>query len=152
MLERARVVVAAVVTSTERPGLDAAGVGYFAIVHRSSLPGATQAVREQPVDAVVFSVHECGGQAVEDIDNLVRRFPDVPTVALVTRADPATPDTLLRLGATGVRHVIDVTGPNGWRRLSTCWPSPHPARPPGSWLEFSTESLTPLRMPECSSS
>ncbi len=117
MLERASVVVAAVVTSTERPGLDAAGIGYFAIVHRSSLPAATQAVREQPVDAVVFSVHECGGQAVEDIDNLVRRFPDVPTVALVTRADPATPDTLLRLGATGVRHVIDVTGPNGWRRL-----------------------------------
>ena len=38
-------------------------------------------------------------------------------MALVTRADPAAPETLLRLGATGVRHVVDVSGPNGWRRL-----------------------------------
>ena len=115
--ERGRIIVAAVVTQAERVGLDAAGVGYFAVLHRTSVPAAARAVREQPVDAVVFSVHECGGQAVEDIDNLVRRFPDIPTVALVTKADPATPETLLRLGATGIRHVIDVTGPNGWRRL-----------------------------------
>ena len=117
VLERGRITVAAVVTETERRALDAAGVGCFAVVHRSSVPAAARAVREHPVDAVIFSVHECHGQTVEDIDNLVRRFPDIPTVALVTRADPAAPETLLRLGATGVRHVIDVTGPNGWRRL-----------------------------------
>lgn len=116
-LEQGRITVAAVVTEAERQGLDAAGVGCFAVVHRASVPAAARAFREHPVDAVVFSVHECHGQTVEDIDNLVRRFPDIPTVALVTRADPAAPETLLRLGATGVRHVIDVTGPNGWRRL-----------------------------------
>ncbi len=117
MFDRGRITVAAVVTEAERLGLDAAGIGCFAVVHRASVPAATRAVREQPVDAVVFSIHECDGQIVEDIDNLVRRFPDIPTVALVTRADPGAPETLLRLGATGVRHVIDVTGPNGWRRL-----------------------------------
>ena len=117
VFERGRITVAAVLTEAERRGLDAAGVGCFAVVHRSSVPAAARAVREHPVDAVVFSVHECHGQAVEDIDNLVRRFPDIPTIVLVTRADPAAPETLLRLGATGVRHVIDVTGPSGWRRL-----------------------------------
>jgi AraC-like DNA-binding protein len=65
----------------------------------------------------LFSVHEWRGQEVEEIDNLVRRFPDVPTVALLTRSDPQAPETLLRLGATGVRHVVDVTGPSGWSRL-----------------------------------
>ncbi|MDX2059880.1 MAG: helix-turn-helix transcriptional regulator, partial [Gemmatimonadales bacterium] len=38
-------------------------------------------------------------------------------VALLTRVDPQAPETLLRLGATGVRHVVDVTGPTGWSRL-----------------------------------
>lgn len=115
--ERGCLTVAAVVAETDRLGLDAAGVGHFAVVHRSSLPAATRVIREHPIDAVVFSVHECAGQTVEDIDNLVRRFPDIPTVALVTRADPAASETLLRLGATGVRHVVDVSGPGGWRRL-----------------------------------
>jgi AraC-like DNA-binding protein len=70
-----------------------------------------KAVRERPVDAVVFSVHQCQSPEVEELDNLVRRFPDIPTVALLTRSDPAVPETLLRLGATGVRHVVDVTVP-----------------------------------------
>lgn len=112
-----RMTIAAVVSASERASLDAAGAGWFAVVHRPTLPGALTVVREHPVDAVVFSIHECVGSDVDQIDNLVRRFPDVPTVALVTRADPNTPETLLRLGATGVRHVVDITKPSGWSQL-----------------------------------
>lgn len=112
-----RITIAAVVNPAERASLDAAGAGCFDIVHRQTLPGALHVVRESPVDAVVFSVHQCRGPDVEQIDNLVRRFPDIPTVALITRSDPNASETLLRLGATGVRHVIDVTGPTGWNQL-----------------------------------
>ncbi len=109
--------VAAVLAPGERAGLEAAGVGCFTVVHRASLPDAVKAVRERPVDAIVFSVHHCRGHGAHQIDDLVRRFPDVPAVALLTRNDAETPEALLRLGATGVRHVVDVTGPAGWRRL-----------------------------------
>ena len=46
-----------------------------------------------------------------------RSFPGVPTVALVTHHDAKASETLLRLGATGVRQVVDVTAPAGWSRL-----------------------------------
>jgi len=116
-IARGPVTVAAVVSAGERANLEAAGAGCFAVVHRPSLPEALRVVRERPVDAVVFSVHQWRGSEVDEIDNLVRRFPDIPTVALLTRVDPQAPETLLRLGATGVRHVVDVTGPTGWSRL-----------------------------------
>jgi AraC-like DNA-binding protein len=109
--------IAAVVSTVERAGLEAAGAGCFSVVHRATLPDALRVVRERPVDAVVFSVHECGRTEMDQVDHLVRRFPDIPTVALVTRADPGASELLLRLGATGIRHVVDVTNPTGWARL-----------------------------------
>ena len=109
--------VAAVLAPAERASLDAASVGCFAVLHRSSLPDAVRAVRERAVDAVVLSVEHCADQRTDLVDQLVRRFPGVPTVALVTRHGARASETLLRLGATGVRQVIDVTAPAGWTRL-----------------------------------
>ena len=49
-------------------------------------------------------------------------FPAVPTVAVVAgRGDPAA---LLRLGARGIREVVDVTLPDGWQRLRALVESP----------------------------
>jgi AraC-like DNA-binding protein len=109
--------IAAVVTPNERASLDAASVGCFAVLHRSSVPEAVRAVRERAVDAVLISVHQCAQGRVDEVDQLVRNFPGVPTVALVTRHDAVASETLLRLGATGVRQVVDVTAPAGWNRL-----------------------------------
>lgn len=117
MLEFPRLTIAAVVAPAERPHLDAAAAGCFAIVHRQTLPEAARSVREQPVDAVVFSVDQCRGAQAAQIDDFIRRYPDVPTFALVTRSEPENSEALLRLGASGVRHVVDVTGPRGWQRL-----------------------------------
>lgn len=116
-LEFPRLTIAAVVALNERPQLDAAAAGSFAVVHRPSLPDAAKAVRENPVDAIVFSVEQCRGPDAAHLDELIRRFPDIPTFALVTRTDPDNSEALLRLGASGVRHVVDVTGPRGWHRL-----------------------------------
>jgi len=137
------VTVAAVVSPGERASLEAAGAGCFAVVHRPSLPEALKAVRERPVDAVVFSVHHCQSPEVEDLDNLVRRFPDIPTVALLTRSDPAVPETLLRLGATGVRHVVDVTVPAGWSRLRRLLSEPA-SRPAARILAKVSDALPEL--------
>jgi AraC-like DNA-binding protein len=110
-------IVAAVLTPTERPSLDAASAGCFAVLYRSSVPEALRAVRERNVDAVLLSVQHCARERVEEVDRLVRGFPGVATVALVSRHDADASETLLRLGATGVRHVVDVTAPQGWSRL-----------------------------------
>lgn len=109
--------IAAVLQPDERSRVEAAGSGWFSLVHRESIPEAIRAVRERPVDAVLLSVHQCGAAQLEALGSLVRGFPGIPTVALVSRHDAEGSATLLHLGATGVRQVVDVTGPDGWHRL-----------------------------------
>ena len=109
--------VATVLLPVERPRVDAAGSGCFAVVHRDSIPDAVRIVRERPVDAVLVSVHRCAPDQVEALGHLVREFPGIPTVALVSQHDPTATEMLLRLGASGVRQVVDVTSPTGWSRL-----------------------------------
>jgi AraC-like DNA-binding protein len=110
-------VVAAVLRPDERTRVEAAGMGWFSVVHGDSIPDAIRVVREQPVDAVLLSVHRCGGSDTPPVGDLVRAFPGIPTVALVSRHDPPDSEALLRFGASGVRQVVDVTGPEGWQRL-----------------------------------
>jgi len=109
--------VAAVLLPGERPRVDAASSGCFAVVHRDSIPDAVRMVRERPVDAVLVSVHRCPPEQVEALGHLVREFPGISTVALVSQHDPSSTEMLLRLGASGVRQVVDVTSPAGWSHL-----------------------------------
>jgi hypothetical protein len=110
-------VVAAVLRPEERTRVEAAGSGWFSLVLRESIPEAIRAVRERPVDAILVSVHQCGEHPLDMLGHLVRGFPGIPTVALVSRHDPQGSEALLHLGASGVRQVVDVTGPDGWHRL-----------------------------------
>ncbi len=116
-LGQASTTVAAVLLPGERQRVDAAGNGCFAVVHRDSIPEAMRVVRERSVDAVLLSVHRCGPDQMELLGTLVKEFPTVPTVALVSQHDAGAIETLLRLGASGVRQVVDVTSPAGWNRL-----------------------------------
>src|SRR6185436_15345695 len=109
--------IAAVLLPGERLRVDAAGNGCFAVVHRDSVSDAVRVVRERAVDAVLLSVHRCPPEQVETVRNLVREFPGIPTVALISQHDPSSTEMLLRLGASGVRQVVDVTSPTGWNRL-----------------------------------
>lgn len=109
--------LAAVLLPGERSRVEAAGTGHFAIVHRDNVCDAIRVVRERPVDALVVSVHQCRPDHVEEIAQFVRRFPSVPAVAFVSHHDARATEMLLRLGASGVRQVVDVTGPAGWTRL-----------------------------------
>ncbi len=109
--------VATVLTAVERQRVDAAGSGVFAVVHRDSVPEAVRVVRERAVDAVLVSVHHCAPEQIDAVGHLVRDFPGIPTVALLSQHDPAASQMLLRLGASGVRQVVDVSLPAGWARL-----------------------------------
>ena len=112
-----RPTIAAVLLPAERLKVEAAGHGCFTLLHRDSVPEAVRAVRERPVDGILLSVHRCPPNAVQEVRRLVHDFPGIPTVALVSTHDAASSETLLQLGATGLRQVVDVTGPTGWQRL-----------------------------------
>src|SRR5438874_2422248 len=121
------VTVCTVLPATDRPRIDAAGDGCFHTLHTESLREALHVARRRRVDAVVISVHRCHGEALPAVARFVREFPAIPAVALVSRHDREATETLLRLGATGVRTAVDCTEPDGWRRLRDL--VGHPASP-----------------------
>jgi len=121
------VTVCTVLPATERSRIDAAGDGCFHTLHAESLREALHVARRRGVDAVVISVHRCHGEALAAVARFVREFPAIPAVALVSRHDRESTETLLRLGATGVRTAVDCTEPDGWRRLRDL--VGHPASP-----------------------
>lgn len=109
--------VAAVLMPEERSRVEAAGSGCFSLVARDSIPDALRVVRERRVDALLLSVRHCAARQVPALGRLMESCPGIPTVALVTHHDDAATEMLLRLGASGVRQVVDATSPTGWRRL-----------------------------------
>src|SRR5437879_5363673 len=121
------VTVCTVLPPPERPRIDAAGDGCFDTLHADSLREALYVARRRRVDAVIISVHRCQGEALPGVARFVREFPAIPAVALVSRHDREATETLLRLGATGVRSAVDCTEPDGWRRLRDL--VGHPASP-----------------------
>ena len=109
--------VATVLTPAERIRVDAAGEGLYRSIHRDSLQDVARDVREARASAVVLSVSRCERGPAESLATMVREFPRVPTVALLSELGPRTPHTLLQLGTTGVRRLIDVRDATGWNQL-----------------------------------
>src|SRR6478752_1506610 len=107
--------IAAVLAPGERARVEAAMGDGVAVLHQDTIPDAIRAVRERPVAAVLLSVSRCQEEQLPELDRLVQGFPAIPTVAVV--AGPGHADALLRLGARGIREVVDVSAPDGWRRL-----------------------------------
>jgi AraC-like DNA-binding protein len=111
------VTVCAVLGPQERPRFEAAGDGWFATLHADSLHQALRAARQRRVDALVVSVHACRGDEVPAVARFIDEFPAISTVALVLRHDSAVSETLLQLGASGVRRAVDCTASTGWHQL-----------------------------------
>src|SRR5688500_1477688 len=109
--------VSTVLTPSERIRVDAAGVGLYQSIHRESVDDAMRDVREARANAVVLSVSYCERSSSEPVAAMVREFPRIPTVALLSELGPRTPYTLLSLGTSGVRRLIDVRDAAGWRTL-----------------------------------
>ena len=109
--------ITTMLTPNERLRVDAAGAGLYRAMHRDSLDDVIRDVRERGAEAVVVSVACCGRQDAARVATMVREFPRVPAVALLTELAPATPQAVLSLGRSGVRSLVDVRQPAGWREL-----------------------------------
>lgn len=109
--------VTTVLTPAERIRVDAAGEGLYRSIHRDSVDDVMRDVREARAAAVVLSVSYCERVSSEPVATMVREFPRVPTLALLSELGPRTPQTLLSLGSSGVRRLIDVRDGSGWRLL-----------------------------------
>ena len=111
--------VATLLTRDERMRVDAAGEGVFYTMHRDSVDQLVRDLRQRSIGAVLVSVHRCDDRAAASLARVVREFPRVSTVAILSEVDGATPRAVLSLGSSGVRTLIDVRQPAGWRELRT---------------------------------
>jgi len=110
--------VATMLMPAERSRVDAAGEGFYRTVHRDSIDDVIGDLRAQRVSAVLVSVTRCGGEDdASRFGRIVREFPRVPAVVLLTQFEAGTPRAVLSLGQSGVRSLVDVRQPSGWREL-----------------------------------
>ncbi len=109
--------VATVLLPPERARVDAAGEGLYRTLHHDSVDDAMHALKAHRARAVVISVARCAGSEASKVAQLVREFPRVPAVALLTQVDQSTPQDVLYLGRSGLRTLIDVRTARGWREL-----------------------------------
>ncbi len=104
-------------TPVERARVDAAGHGCYTTVHREDLEQVLTDLQSKSVSAILVSVSLYRQQHAPQVARLVREFPRVPAVALLTASEARTTHALLSLGQNGVRKLVDARDPAGWRDL-----------------------------------
>jgi AraC-like DNA-binding protein len=105
-------------TAEERVRLDAARLEGFDACHRENVEDVLRDLRHQRAQLVIVSTGYC--QRVGDaarIARVVREFPQVPTVALISQSDRGTARAVLTLGQCGIRTLVDLRDPAGWAEL-----------------------------------
>lgn len=109
--------VTTILTPAERVRVDAAGEGLYTTLHRDSIDDVIRDLKEHQAAAVLVSVTCCSQRDASRVALLVREFPRVPTVALLTELETTVPSAVLTLGRSGVRTLVDVREAAGWRKL-----------------------------------
>ena len=117
--------LATFLTPMERQRVDAAGQGCYETLHRESLDDLLTDLRTRDVSAVLVSASRYQSQHGTQVARLVREFPRVPAVALLTNTETRTTQSLLALGQHGVRALVDARDPRGWRELRQLVDSEH---------------------------
>jgi AraC-like DNA-binding protein len=112
-----RVAVATILTPSERAHVDAAGTGSYETLHRERVAEVVTDLKARRAEAVLISVARCDDSMALALTAMVREFPRVPTVGLVSTPTPELPKLAPALGTTGVRRLVDVQRPDGWREL-----------------------------------
>lgn len=109
--------VSTMLTPSDRARVDAAAQGLYSALHRESLDEVIADLRERRAGAVLVSIARYGLHSSARMAVMVREFPRVPTMALLTETQYMTPQSLLSLGQLGVRILIDARQPSGWQTL-----------------------------------
>jgi AraC-like DNA-binding protein len=110
-------IVSTILTPDERIGLDAASLGIFRAIHRSSVKELIADIHRGDSQGIVISVRFYESYEHRLLEKVVRETPNIPTVALLSRATEGTVISLVRLGNIGVKHVVDTRLPEGWHEL-----------------------------------
>lgn len=109
--------VSTILTPGERQRVDAAAEGLYSALHRESFEEVLADLRERRAGAVLISIARYGLQSSARMAAMVREFPRVPAMALLTENQYSTPQHVLSLGQLGVRILIDARQPSGWQTL-----------------------------------
>jgi AraC-like DNA-binding protein len=112
-----RTPVSTILTPLERAHVDAAAQGLCDPLHRESLDEVLSDLRQQKANLVLISVTRYGPQSSSSVAAMVREFPRIPAVALLTETHSSTPHTTLALGQLGIRTLVDARIPTGWQTL-----------------------------------
>ncbi len=104
-------------TPHERTRVDAAGEGCYVAVHRDSVEEVINELRQCRAHAVIVSVSRCDSRSASSVARLVREFPSVPAVALLSETSADSAHAVLALGQYGVQSLVDVRDAAGWRTL-----------------------------------
>jgi AraC-like DNA-binding protein len=108
--------ITTLLTPAERPRVDAAGEGCYRTLHRETVEDLVRDLKSRPVHAVLVSV-TCAGTQPARVASLVREFPRIRAVALLSELEGKTPHAVLALGQSGIRRLVDVRQASGWREL-----------------------------------
>jgi AraC-like DNA-binding protein len=108
--------ITTLLTPAERPRVDAAGEGCYRTLHRETIEDLVRDLKSRPVHAVLVSV-TCAGTQATRVASLVREFPRIRAVALLSELEVKTPHAVLALGQSGIRRLVDVRQASGWREL-----------------------------------
>lgn len=108
--------IATLLTPEERLRVDAAGEGCYRTLHRESVDDVIHDLKAQQIYAVLVSV-SCASKCTARVASLVREFPRIPAVALLSEFELRTPHAVLALGQCGIKRLVDVRQPAGWREL-----------------------------------
>ena len=111
--------VSTLLLATERTRIDAAGHGVYTAVHRTSIMEIFDDLRHQRAAAVMLSLGRYDAETHPTVARMVREFPSIPTIAVLSSMDEQAAHHALQLGQCGVRTVIDTRRAHGWQELRT---------------------------------
>lgn len=117
LIQRARSTVVTIVEPALRSRIDFATGESIAKVHVSSVREAVVAVREHAPRTLLLSPALVSTQGLPHLARLIISSPGVSAVALVGAGNSRTEETLLHLGACGVRKALALTGEDAWPKL-----------------------------------
>ena len=101
----------------ERNRFDSLSQGYYRGLHRDSVEQLLRDLRMHSADVVVISAGSIGQRDAARLATVVREFPRIPAIALLSSYSSTTAQTVLTLGRSGVRTVVDIQTSKGWTEL-----------------------------------
>jgi AraC-like DNA-binding protein len=109
--------VATVLDPRERAEVERAGAGLYRTIHRDNLREILRDLRQRRVSAVLLSALRCTPGELPRASRVVREFPRIPALVLVSRFGEAPASSLVAYGSLGMDRVVDVRANAGWATL-----------------------------------